>query len=217
MNTLPNIYLTWDPSTESLDTFLRYQVYRRPFGESDWTKLARITDRSIAFYNDYSAGSGIVYQYAVTQVRDVAGEEVESAFPAAVEADLIIRSVFIHDVGAPSHYVELAGHSMRAAIEQPIVYKQIWSRRAPTAHVGNVLAERYEIEVTEGWDESAEIWRATRDLIDRQRSTGATLMARQYRDVRVFGVIESPGRDDAQVLYTEGLRFSEVHHNEEVD
>lgn len=217
MNALPNIYLTWDPSVEPLDTFLRYQVYRRIAGASEWSKLARITDRGVAFYVDYTAGSALTYQYAVTQVRDVAGEEVESAFPTPVEAALVIRSVFIHDVSAPENYVELAGHAMSTGISQEIVYKQVWSRRLPTAHVGNALQESYDIEAAEGWDESAEVWRALRNLIDRQRTTGAVLMARQYRDVRLFGVIESPSRMDDVVLFRTKLRFRERHYTEEVD
>lgn len=218
MNALPNIYLTWDPSTESLDTFLRYQVYRRELGASEWTKLARITDRGVAYYNDYGARSGTTYEYAVTQVKDVAGEEVEGVFPAPVQAQLAIVSIFVHALASPSVYAELDADRASYAREQDIAYVLPASRRVPTPHVGRRRQRVVRAEMgDEAWDDSAEIWRAVEDLQEAQYALGSKLMLRGPRDLAFVAALESPERDDRHVAYGASLTLREVYHREEVD
>lgn len=218
MAALPHAYLTWTASTEPLATFLRYQVYRRAQGETAWLKLARITDRGISYYQDYLAGSGVTYEYAVTQVSDVAGEEVESAFPAPVSAALVIRSLFLHDVASPSNYAEIRGQATTLTLQPSVEYVQPWGRTAPVAHVGGVQAYVLDVSMTDSWDGQRDVWRAIANLMTRQRENGAVLMARQMRDVRLFVAIDSADRDDrTQVLYSAGVRLREVYHREDVD
>ena len=216
MAALPGMYITWDESAESLDSFLRYQLYRREQGESDWLKLARITDRGITFYNDYTVASGTLYEYAVTQVKDVAGEEVESEFPTASQVSLTIRSLFVHDVASPAHYAEVLAQAQTKTPEQDITYLQPWSARAPVAHVGARRQDVIEADYTASWADSLAVWEALADLQARQRDNGAVLMVRQYRGIRVFAALDGSSRSDNGVLYTTRLRFREVEHSEEV-
>ena len=134
MNALPGAYLTWTTSVEPLTSFLRYLVYRRKTGDTAYTRVGRITDRSLTSFQDYTLASGVSYDYAVTQVSSASGEEVESTFPTAATASVTIRSTFIHDVAAPANYVEILAEGQSVSPEQDVAYLQVWGRNQPTAH-----------------------------------------------------------------------------------
>jgi hypothetical protein len=216
MNALPLIYLTWEPSAEPVATFLRYQVYRREAGTEGWTKLARITDQTVAFYQDATVGSGVAYEYAVTQVIDVGGEEIESAFPTEVGASLEIDSAFIHAVPSPERYAEVFADTQSVVPEQEIQYVQPWAASAPVAHVGRSRPHVVELEIEEWWGTGEELWAALEGLQALQREVGAVLMVRQRRGVRFFAVMEQLERDDEAVGFTARIRLREVSYNEEV-
>lgn len=224
MNALPVIYLSWNQSTEPLASFLRYCVYRRELGEGEnaWLRLARITDRSRTYFEDHQAGAGVTYEYAVTQVSDSSGEEVESDFPTPVQASLTINSLFIHDAAAPEHYAELLAATQEVNVEQDIAYLQPWSGQAPVAHVGNVEARTFVATVRGQWNHSngaisREQYLALRNLQERQRTNGAVLVARQGRDIRLFCQLEMLRRADEAVNFSQSLRLKEVDYQEAVD
>ncbi len=216
--TLPHAYLTWTESAVALATFLRYQVYRRVQGDTSWTKIARITDRSITSFQDYNiGGESETYEYAVTQVQDVSGEEVESAFPTAVSATVTIDSVFLGDVAAPDYYVEIIGDAQRVASQPQLAYVQPWSRTSPTAHVGPALGQGIEVVWRTSWEDRANCWRTLLTLLERQKDNGSVFMVRHGRDVRSFCVIEGLERGDEFVAYDGRVTLREVHYREEVD
>lgn len=219
---LPRAYLTWDESEEALDSFLRYQVYRRVSGEEEWSKRARINDRSITFWEDVLAHSGVDYEYAVTQVIDVSGEEIESAFPSAVGGSLTINDVFIHDVRAPEHYVQLYIPQLQLEWNQGVGFVQPWSRSSPTAHVGQVLTRTLQLVLGGSWEfsdpaDGPEQWRALENLLRRQRDYGSALMVRNYRDIAVIGVLAGLSRSDSPITMQERMTFRETYYREEVD
>lgn len=73
------VHVTIDPTGFDAD-FLAWCIYRREYGTTDWNLLTRITKTSdIVTYRDYTAGAGVLYQYAVTQLVDRFGDYVESA------------------------------------------------------------------------------------------------------------------------------------------
>lgn len=221
---LPRIYLTWDQSAESLDSFLRYQVYRRVQDSGDdWSKRARITDRAITFWSDERCASGVTYEYIVTVVADVFGEDIESDEPSAVSGIVVINDLFIHDVRNPSNYAQVRVPAQQVRVVQPAAFVQPWSRQAATAHIGNVQYTEYSVSMRGVWESAAnpelarEQWDALVDLVTAQRTEGAILMARQARDVALFGRLEGPQRSDAPVAITEEIRFRETYYREEVD
>ena len=217
MNALPGAYLTWATSVEPLTSFLRYLVYRRKTGDTAYTRVGRITDRSLTSFQDYTLASGVSYDYAVTQVSSASGEEVESAFPTAATASVTIRSTFIHDVAAPANYVEILAEGQSVSPEQDVAYLQVWGRNQPTAHVGKRLANVIEVAGTRSWLTDSAVWLAIETLQIRQRDNGATLCLRQNRIPRVYGQIASAGRDDSGVVrYGLKLRFSETYFDESV-
>lgn len=224
MNGLPGIYLTWTESAELMTVFLRYQVYRRTLGQgdADWVALARgrITDRGLTFYQDYTVAAGVTYEYAVTQITEVGGEEVESAFPTAVQATATFSQLYVHDVAAPQNYANLMAQAQQVEPVQEIAYLQPFSRTVPSARVGNVLQTVYRASLKGQWDHSAgelarEQWDALMTLLARQRDAGAVLCIRQGSGLRFFGVMEAPRRsDESASQFQEEVRFREVHYTE---
>jgi hypothetical protein len=214
---LPGLYLTWDESSEPLASFLRYQVYRRELGETDWTALddGRITDRSLTSYQDFAVAGGVTYEYAVTQWSDSSGEELESDFPTAVQASLTIHDLFIHDITSPGNYAQVHVQQQSIDTAQDIQYLQTWEKQAPTAHVGNQKARSLDVPLLGQWlaDGSSlnrDLYRALDSLIDRQRTEGSSMLARQGRDVFLYCVIDGFSREDSPMQFNQRLRLREV-------
>lgn len=218
MNALPGIYLTWEASAESGDTFLRYQIYRRKVGETDWLKIARITDQSVLFYSDYRVpATGDEYEYAVTQVIDVGGEEVESEFPSAVSTSTLARSTFLHPVLLPEQYIEYFAEANSVAVTPEIAYVQPWSRRLPTAHVSPVRRREYQLGSRRSWLDDRQLWESLQDFIDLQYDGGAVFLLRHAR-THAYVQIDAINRDDAgSVMFDVPVRLTEVYYREEVD
>lgn len=217
-NPLPGAYLTWEPTEESGDAFLRYQVYRRLSGDTAWTKIARITDPSVTFYSDYRVpATGDEYEYAVTQVIDVGGEEVESDFPSSVAAATLARSSFIHPVTQPERYVEYLAEANSVAVTPEIAYVQPWGRSLPTAHVSPVRRREYQLGTRRSWLDDRALWDSLLDFIDLQATSGAVFLLRHAR-THAYVQIDAVNRDDAgSVMFDAPVRLTEVYYREEVD
>ena len=215
MDALPNVYLQWAESAEAADTFLRYNVYRRPLGATAWARVGVIRDRSIAYYNDFAAGSAVSYEYSVTVTKDLLGHEVDGAHPTAVAGSVTFRSSFLHDVSDPRVYAELLVFQEVEA-QQDIQFVQPWSRSAPTAHVGVMRAKTYRLQGDVYWDLESGVWAALAEMQARQATAGAVLMLRDYRGARAFVQISSLRRSDRDVTAGISLELREVHYEEAV-
>jgi len=215
---LPHNYLTWDPVTTPLTEFIRYNVLRRENGQTSWTRLKVITDRTLTFYQDYTAESDTLYEYAVTQTKMVGTEELDSNVPTPVTAQLTITSFFLHDTAAPENYVELKARALQVAPDQEVQYVLPWGRRRPTAHIGNKNTSALSFDVYRSWqDELEEAWEALTNLQQRQRDNGAVICARQQLGVRFFTQIEKIGRDHRVGQLTRvSVQLREVNYDEEV-
>ena len=217
MDALPNLYLTWTPSTEPLSSFLRYQVYRRVLGDAAWVKVARITDRSIAFFQDFAAASGVSYEYAVTVVKAADdGEEVESAFPTSVSAAVTFIDSFLHAVRTPSVYAQIDVQSQSLPVAQDVVMVQVWGRSAPTAHVGTVESTQVQFKIQDSWLTDSALWVALRAIVPVQRTAGTVLCYRDARATRLFCQIVALQRDDTFVGYGASGTLQEVYYQEAV-
>lgn len=214
---LPRAYLTWSQSEVPIVDFLRYQVYRRRVGTADWTHLANITARDITSYDDYTIQSGMPVEYSVTQVMDVAGEAVESemATPASVTVNCV--DLFLHDKRAPSNYVQMRVIEQSPQVNQDIGFIQPGGRATPTPQVGSMLAQELSLAVLEAWEDTGYLWDEIRNLIERQHTHGATLLARQGRSVHMPCVIDTgTSRQDEPLMYTANVHLREVWSPEEV-
>ncbi len=212
---LPGISLNWNESAEPLATFLRYQVYRREEGETAWMKIVRITNRAITFYDDYLIAANQTYEYAVTLVADISGEEIESAFPTEVSATHTFQKAFLHDINAPSNFADLPQQSPRRTLQTDTVSIQVWSRAAPTMHIGN--RRFYVIDMSARWTWDEGIWADIETLVDRQINFGSVLMYRDRRGNRFFcQLTRQRVADDVGLVYSHSIQLQETYYDEAV-
>jgi hypothetical protein len=83
-----SIVIDWDKS--SLGTaFVTYVIYRKEFGESEWSMVGTRKPETNTVFTDYYAGQRQLYQYRVTVVKLISGEpDVESPDSDIVTARL---------------------------------------------------------------------------------------------------------------------------------
>ena len=217
MNILPYIDLSWDASEEPAVTFIRYNVYRRPFGVASWTRIAIQSDRNRPHFDDYNAWSGVDYQYTVTVVKSSDnGEEIEGDYSNIVSAQLFCRSIFLHDIYAPQFYVELLPASSSVTVSQEQVYLQARNRQAPTLHIGALEQRTLDVSTTRDWETDNDRYKALALLMQRQRTNGAKLLARGWRFGGMFCQVASIPRNDSPVVYGLQVSLLEVTHSEAV-
>lgn len=205
---LPRIVVTWQESTVPEDQFLAYRVWRRVRGESTWTLVAELATRARTQWDDYTARSRVVYQYTVTQRALYGLDEVESELAPPVEAQLVVRSVFIHVVGDESRYVELQPTSQQVAEERRVETRRVWGRRDPVPVISPGREIAVSLRGSEMWGADGGIWDGLTALMDAQEA-GARLWARQDRWSGPC-VILSRSREDGAVLYDWELRLALV-------
>lgn len=218
MQTLPVALLQWDESTLTVESFLRYEVWRRRPLESGFSKIARITDISQNFYTDATIRSGEATTYTVTQVQDFAGEEVSSepATPQATQLDF--RTIFIHDTTTPGFYTAIPANALMLNTVQDVAFVQPWSQRRPTSQIGNQEFETFNVIGPGVWDvEDAEWWRAFRTLLSRQVDNGSVYMLRGGRDVGHFVAVTDSGRGDQVLTFDLNVSMTEVRYDEVVE
>jgi len=86
------VWVTFDPTGADTD-FAGFVIYRRQYGESTWTSVAtstKLTD--IVGIQDYLVGSGVTYEYAMTQLVDRFGDIVESTIVEASKITVTPRA-----------------------------------------------------------------------------------------------------------------------------
>ena len=210
---LPHAYLTWDQSAVGIDTFVRYQVYRRPQGTTEWIHIANIPDRAVVYYHDYAVLSGVASEYAVTQIVISNGEEVESAFPVPVACTVSFKSAFLHAIGNPSYWAEIPHQSVRVEHMQDTELIQPYSLTRPILHVGNLDA--LQVTISASWPDTENLWETLRGVVDRQRLDGTALCIRTGRGLRVFcGVTRHSKSDTRPILSGHSLTLPELNYSE---
>lgn len=86
------VWVTFDPTGADVD-FAGFVIYRRQYGESTWTSVitsTKLTD--IVGIQDYLVGSGVTYEYAMTQLVDRFGDIVESTIVEASKITVTPRA-----------------------------------------------------------------------------------------------------------------------------
>lgn len=72
------VHIVLDPTGFDPD-FFAWNIYRRKYGDTAWTLIGSLAKTSdLVTFRDYSAASGVKYQYAMTQMADRFGDYVES-------------------------------------------------------------------------------------------------------------------------------------------
>lgn len=176
--TLPHVLVEWSASNTE-QQFVRYNIYRRQAGETEYVRIAWVDLASRFDYRDYTAQSRVVYEYVVTISTLVAGEELESAIPAVpVQGSVIFDWTYIHDISNPPEaYCAFYSLASDVEIEQEVEFRKAWGRRYPTAFVGELEGATIRLrglpDVHRG-----EVWQAMRNVHSQQRLTAALYCVR---------------------------------------
>ncbi len=97
-----HVMLNWDTSALADADFVMYRIYRREPG-GVWATLVDITNKTIATYNDKTAGQTTNYQYKITQYKAVVGDvPLESDSSDIVSIALTTDGWFIVNTGSLS-------------------------------------------------------------------------------------------------------------------
>ena len=86
------VWVTFDPTGADAD-FAGFVIYRRQYGDSTWTPVitsTKLTD--IVGIQDFLVGSGVTYEYAMTQLVDRFGDIVESTILEASKITVTPRA-----------------------------------------------------------------------------------------------------------------------------
>lgn len=188
MNPLPQAYITWDESAVDLTSFLRYQVYRREFGDTAWTKIQRINERGRTYHSDFEQWPGITYEYSVTQVVSVGGDEIESAFSDPIQSSIDTQNLFIHLRNNPGVYAELEVMDLDDGQSPDIVFQQPRASQWPTAYVGLARPRAATFEADAAWPDKRAIEDAALALLAGQGAAGG-VVARWYASPGLYGVL----------------------------
>lgn len=210
--TLPGIYISWDESAEPLPTFIGYRVYKRELGETSWTNIELISDRSRPYTTVYSVKSGTVYELGVSVVAEVSGDEVESAI-STVQSSVVFVDSFLHDTSSPGYYTDLNVVAQSYPVDQDVQFVQPAGRSAPIAHVGRRRVKN--LRVTLGAELHGEgPWDALEMLVDRQFAAGSVLCYRDGLGTLVYCQLVTPQRGDQPVIYGTQLDLRQVNYSE---
>lgn len=219
MDTLPGISFSWTASVESPDNFLRYHVYRRELGETDWELRKVLTTQDYPTYEDYEVESGVTYEYTVTQWSDSTGEEIESDYATEVQLSITFSHMFLHDRYSPDYYAGMFISSQRiSGPKQDVKWLQPYNLSKAIAHIGNQLYHEYSVSLEGQWDHdngglSREQYDALVALIGRQKSAGSVLVARQHSIGLLICQIDASGldRQDRERGFSQTLRMREAN------
>lgn len=211
---LPGLALSWSQTSVPETEFLRYVIYRRVQGEPGWEERHRIYARAVTYWVDYRVAGGVTYEYAVSVVQDVAGEEVESERTAAVPGTVHIRDLWVHDERT-GRYAQLAANALDIGRQFESTPTRVWAYDRPVAVVGRVARRTIAATVVGQWHgaqarRSSPADAALETLDDIQRNGGGELWLRHGRGLLWRVVFEGVTIRHSPVGWNATLTFTEV-------
>lgn len=211
---LPHIRVTW-AETDTTDTFVRYNIYRRPGGETDWVRVAYVELRERLDYRDYNVASRVVYEYAVTVTTSVSGAEVENPKPTPVQGRVVFDWTYIHDISnAAEAYCAFYSLESDVASTQDVQFRKAWGRRAATAFVGELEAATLHLRGVPDIHRGP-IWENMRTVQSKQRTEGALYCVRPGMSGELyFANIAALSKTSAEGTYTPTVDMVETHFDE---
>jgi hypothetical protein len=221
-NPLPAIKLDWDESLEPINTFLRYEVFRRNHGQDDlsWTKRVRINARGTITWTDYAVVSGQLYDYVVRVIRSDGGDEVSSDDPAFIQSFVPFTSTFIHAVGNEETYAELIAQSSQIKPIQPMTMVPLRGAPDPVVHIGSNLGRSFSLTLIGDWGNlqsniSRDVYAALEALQDAQAG-GAPLCLRTGGGDFAYAVITDMPRQRTAASWGLTLALTRIKYPDTV-
>lgn len=152
-----SIDIDWDISTLANADFDHYELYRREFGDTEWTELSSIFVKTSLIFHDLAVSFGVIYEYKITQFKNVGGgfdieSEDSDIVAAALDGEALDVWMVVGADGTPEHTFELpvTQHRHVEPIQQE-VFEPLGSQRKTVVR-GKVLGAEGSLAVI--WDES---------------------------------------------------------------
>jgi len=211
---LPNCLVSWDVADPGAGTFLKYRVKRRtPQVSMTWTTLSVITDQATLRYVDYACPPNSGVQYAITQVVDIAGEQLESE-EEPVDTVLCFNWAYLHAMSDPTVWCPLYSFDMGQSSPQDAELLQARGRTAPTLFVGRAQWVVTSVRALEAQYRVGDLWTRLRALQTEQGpdGTGSLLCLRMGKAAdRRFVQMTGLSRSLGQASFNPDVVLTEVH------
>lgn len=101
------VLIDWS-ATVADSQFIRWNIYRRQVGDTSWTLLMTTNDISVVQYQDYLAGAGSQWEYAVTQSAARSGYILDSAQVASAVVSTTGTHYWLIDPLTPSNCLQVS-------------------------------------------------------------------------------------------------------------
>lgn len=184
-------------------------LYRRVKGIAAWKRIAAAIAVN-GSYADYTAASGVTYEYKVT-ANGASGITADSA---TAEKSLILSGVWLHDVSdaaGTSHQFRLDGGGRSTSWNLDAQLMQFDGRTYPVAEFGG--SQTGGVSFNLGLTQASGDLAALEALVARK----ATLCYRDGRGRKAFGVITSLSVSDGILgVYSANMQLYRIDYDEEV-
>jgi len=186
---------------------LTNDIYRKRSGTTAWERIAKDLAPD-ATYDDYAVASGVTYDYRARAW----GENSVLADSSTGSATLTLNGLWLNDAADPVTALQLLLHiaPTKERKQQDITLIKLAGRSLPVVEFGETRSNTLGIErvTLTGTTHKAEL----EALYDSQ----ATLILRDYRGRKVFGVIGGLDIEDEHYGERIGFDFTAVDYNEGV-
>ena len=134
----PSVLVQWTQATVSAgQTYVQTNIERRVLGTTPWQQIGTLTAITTVSFRDYTAASGVTYEYAVTTTTNYGGDLLRSAEQSpAPQATLTFLGIWLHILGNPAVYLNYPANAGSLNRIQDQVGVPTWGRAIPTTHIG---------------------------------------------------------------------------------
>lgn len=214
---LPHFLLEWSEVVPSgSEVFVNYNLYRRKNLTDTWIRIAKLLTIGTLEYLDYVPEAQQAYDYSITWTALDTPDTLESIRSAVTDTIPAFSSLFVHDWQSPDNFVEIVHQDVNISEELQMTPVKVWSRQAPTFHIGDGQAATISVSATDAWHDNKAMWNDLISLLTRQRTDGAVFVVR-HRGERYFVQGPSARRGDTRpTLFDERVELLEAHVNEAV-
>ncbi len=181
-----------------------------------WTRIANLTTIDTLGYRDYVPEAVQAYDYSITWTAVDGADTLESIRSPVNDVIPAFSSFFAHDWQSPDDFVEIVHQDVSVSEELQMTPVKVWSRQAPTFHIGDGQAATISVSARDAWHDNKAMWNDLIALLTRQRTDGAVFVIR-HRGERYFVQSPSARRSDSRpTLFDERVELLEAHVNEAV-
>ena len=134
----PSVLVQWTiPTISTGQTYVQTNIERRVLGTTPWQQVGTVTVQATVSFRDYTAASGVTYEYAVTTTTNYSGDILRSAEQSpAPQATLTFLGIWLHILGNPAVYLNYPANAGSLNRIQDQVGVPTWGRAIPTTHIG---------------------------------------------------------------------------------